>query len=57
MCLVNISKYWSVDNIVKARLRGYVDDFSVHYDAVVVDDFLDIHNYLMKKKKELDSFF
>ena len=26
-----------------------VYDFSVHYDAVVVDDILDIHKYLMKK--------
>ena len=27
----------------------YVYDFSVDYDAIVVDDILDIHNYLMKK--------
>ena len=31
------------------RLIGYVYDFSVDYDAIAVDDILDIHNYLMKK--------
>ena len=25
-------------------LNGYVYDFSVHYDATVADDILDIHN-------------
>ena len=30
-------------------LNVYVCDFSVDYDAIAVDDILDIHNYLMKK--------
>ena len=30
-------------------LNGYVYDFSVDYDAIAVDDNLDIHKYLMKK--------
>ena len=30
-------------------LNGYVYDFSVDYDAIAVDDILDIHDYLMKK--------
>ena len=47
--LVNISKDWSVDNMKKTGLNGYVYDFSVDYDAIAVDDILDIHNYLMKK--------
>ena len=33
----------------KAGLNGYVYDFSVDYDAIAVDDILDIHKYLMKK--------
>ena len=33
----------------KAGLNGYVYDFSVDYDAIAVDDMLDIHKYLMKK--------
>ena len=28
----------------KTGLNGYVYDFSVHYDATVADDILDIHN-------------
>ena len=49
LCLGNISKDFSVDNMKKAKLNGYVHDFSVYYDDVVVDDILDIHKYLMKK--------
>ena len=30
-------------------LNGYVYDFSVDYDAIAVDDRLDIHKFLMKK--------
>ena len=33
----------------KTGFNGYVYDFSVDYDAIVVDDALEIHNYLMKK--------
>ena len=33
----------------KAGLRGYVYDYSLDYDAIAVDDILDIHNHLMKK--------
>ena len=31
--------------------NGYIYGFSVDYDAIAVNDFLDIHKYLMKKKK------
>ena len=47
--LGNIPKDWSVDDMKKTRLSGYVYDFSVDYDAIAVDDILDIHKYLMKK--------
>ena len=50
LCLGNISKDWSVDNMKKTGLHGYVYDFSVDYDATEVDDILDIRKYLMKKK-------
>ena len=33
----------------KNGLCGYVYDFSADYDAIAVDDILDIQNYLMKK--------
>ena len=49
LCLENISKDWSVDNMKKTELNGYAYDFSADYDAVAVDDILDVHKYLMKK--------
>ena len=49
LCLGNISKDWSVDNMKKTELNGYFYDFNVDYDAIAVDDILDIQNYLMKK--------
>ena len=50
LCLENIWEDWSVDNWKKTGLYGYVYDLSVEYDAIDVDDILDIHKYLMKKK-------
>ena len=47
--LGNISKDWIVDKMKKTEFNGYVYDFSVDYDAIAVDDILDIHDYLMKK--------
>ena len=35
----------------KARLKGYVYDFSVDSDAIALADILDIHKYLMKKNE------
>ena len=49
LCLGNISKYWSIDNMKKTGFTGYIYDFSVGYDAVAVDDIKDIHKYLTKK--------
>ena len=49
LCLGNISKNWSTDNMKKTGLTGYVYNFSVDYEATNVDDIKDIHKYLMKK--------
>ena len=49
LCLGNISKDWSVDNMKRTGFNGYVYDFSVDYNATDVDDIKDIHKYLMKK--------
>ena len=49
LCLGNISKDWSTNNMKKAGLTGYVYDFSADYNTVTVDDIKDIHKYLMKK--------
>ena len=49
MCLGNILKDTSVDNIQKKGLKGYIKDFSVDYDDINISDIEDIHKYLMKK--------
>ena len=55
LCLGNISKDWSVDNMKKIGFNGYVYDLSVDYDAIAVDDILDIHKYLMKKNSMIQK--
>ena len=49
LCLGNISKDWSTDNLKKTGFTGYVYDFSADYNSVTLDDIKDIHNYSMKK--------
>ena len=49
LCLGNISKDFSADSMRITGFYGYVYDFSVDYDAIAVDDILDIHKYLMKR--------
>ena len=49
LCLGNISKDCSVDNMKKTSRASFVYDFSVDYDAIVVSDVLNIHKYLMEK--------
>ena len=51
LCLGNIPKDWSVDNMKKTGLNIYVYDFSVDYDPIAVDDILGIDKYLMKNNK------
>ena len=51
LCLGNISKDWSVDNMKGTGFNCYIYDFSVDYDAIAVSDILDIHKYLMEENK------
>ena len=39
----------SADNMKRTGFNGYVYDFNVDYNANAVDDFVEIHKYLMKK--------
>ena len=48
LCLGNISKDWSTDDMEKTGFKGYVYDFSVDYDAIAVDNIKDIHKYFLK---------
>ena len=49
----NISKDWTVENMKKTELNGYIYDFSADYDAIAVYDILIIHKYLMKKNNKI----
>ena len=49
LCLENIWKYFSVDNMKKTGFYGYIYDFGVYYDAIVVGDILQIYKHLIKK--------
>ena len=49
ICLGNISRDISVDNMKKTGLNEYVYNFSVDYDFSANDKILDIHKYLMEK--------
>ena len=49
LCLGNVSKDFSVDNMKRTGLYKYVYDFSVDYGNIGADDILDIHKFLMKK--------
>ena len=55
LCLGNISKDWAVDNMKRTGFNGYVYGFSVDYDAIAVDDILDIHKCLMKKNSMIQK--
>ena len=46
LCLGNISKDWSQDNMKKTGFNGYIYDFSTDYNAIAVSDILDIHKFI-----------
>ena len=49
MCLGGLSKGYDKNCRKETGLYGNVYDFSVDYNAIKVDDILDVHKYLMKK--------
>ena len=49
LCLGNILKDVSVNNMKKTGMNGYIYDFRVVYDTIATADILDIHMYSMKK--------
>ena len=49
LCLGNISKDWTNDNMKKTGFNGYIYNFSTDYNTINKSDILDIHKYLMKK--------
>ena len=49
LCLFNISKNVTINNIIKTGLEGVVKFFSVDFNVIDTNDILDFHRYLMKK--------
>ena len=49
LCLGNISKNCSQDNMKETGFNDYIYDFSTDYDAIKISGILDIHKYLMEK--------
>ena len=49
LCLGNDSKDFSASNMKKTGFNGHIDDFSVDYAAIDINNILGIHKYLMKK--------
>ena len=49
LCLGNISKDFTINNMKKAVLKGVVKFFSVDFNPIDTSDILDIHKYLMKR--------
>ena len=49
LCLGNISKDFSASNMKRTGFNGYINDFSVDYNSIDVNDIKNIHKYLMKK--------
>ena len=49
LCLGNISKDFSIDNMKNTGLSVYVYDFSVNYNIIDICNIIDIYKYLMKR--------
>ena len=52
LCLSNISKGFSVDNMKKLGLYGYVYRFSVDYDSIDVSKYFE-YSYILNKKHNI----
>ena len=50
LCLGNISKNFTINNLSKTRLKRIVRFFPVGFNPVDTDNISDIHRYLMKGK-------
>ena len=50
MFLDKISKDFTVNNITKTGLNGYVYDFPVDYNTIDVSDIVEVHKYILKKR-------
>ena len=51
LCLGNISKDFTLDELKKTGLKGIIKVFSVDHDTINTSDILDIHRFLLKETK------
>ena len=49
LCLGNISKDFTINNMRKTGLKGVKSFVSVYFTPIDINDILDIHKYLMKR--------
>ena len=49
LCLVNIWKDFTINNIKKTALKGNVTVFFIDYKVIDASHMLDIHRYLLKE--------
>ena len=49
LCLGNISRDWSINNMKRTGLNGYVYEFSVNYNKTNSEVIPYVHKYLMLK--------
>ena len=49
LCLGNVSKDFTINNMKKTGLKGIVKSFPVDFNPIDNNDILDIHKYLMKR--------
>ena len=50
LCLGNMSKDFTINNMKKNRSKGNCKIFCVAFNPIDTNDILDIHKYLMKKR-------
>ena len=53
MCLGYISKAFTVDNIKKNGINGYINEFSVDFNIIDATDTVDIRKYSIKIKYKI----
>ena len=49
LCLVNISKYFTINDMKKTELKGIVKMSSVDFNPIDTNDILDIRKHLIKR--------
>ena len=51
LCLGNVSKGFTINNMKNTILKGSMNFFSVDFNPIYTNDILDIHRYLKRRKQ------